>query len=166
MSSEAWTALIAALALLISLAQWLQTQRSNRLKSLQGERETLGFEAVAIVHRGKWQQRIPGRRISTPALRALMLSTVFEASDRARIQVYSALEKIRSTHEAKIVSFRGYLGETLEHYRNLKDENDEVIIDTNSFKKRLDQFDAALPWAIEDYRQSQKADPEVEASDL
>jgi hypothetical protein len=165
MSTEAWTALIAALALLISLTQWLQTQLSNRLKGLQGEKETLGFEAVAIAHRGKWQQWIPGRRISTPVLRALMLSTVFEPSDRARIQVYSALEKIRSSHEAKIVSFRGYLGETLEHYKNLKDRNDEVIIDTDSFKKRLDQLDAALPWAIDGHRQSQKAG-RSQASDL
>lgn len=159
MSTEAWTALIAALALLISLAQWLQTQRSNRLKGLQGEKETLGFEAVAITHRGNWQQWIPGRRISTSVLRALMLSAVFEASDRARIQVYSALEKLQSSHKAKIVSFRGYLSETLEHYMNLKDENGKVIIDTNSFKKRLDQLDAALPWAIEGHRQSQQTGP-------
>jgi hypothetical protein len=148
MSSPEWTTPIAALALLISLGQWLQSQRSNRLKALQGDKETLGFEAATIVHRPRWKQQIPGWRISTGVLRALILSTVFESSDRARVQVYTALDKLRSSHEAQIVSFRAYLGETLDRYNDLKDKESTAIIDTSSFRKRLAQLDTALPWIV------------------
>jgi hypothetical protein len=45
MSTEFGAVVIAILALLFSVAQWFGTRRSERLRLLLGEMETVGFEA-------------------------------------------------------------------------------------------------------------------------
>lgn len=51
MSTESFAVAVAVVALLFSVAQWIESRRSNRLKLLLGEKETVGsrpFESHVI----------------------------------------------------------------------------------------------------------------------
>ncbi len=125
-------ALIAAiLALVLTTAQWLQSQREDRIKLLLGEKETAGFQALKIA-------RHPQVRVSDDMLRALILVTIFEASDRARMQIYRALDALKTRHEARIVGFRAEIVDAARRYGD--------AVDVRSFNLRLGQLDTALPW--------------------
>lgn len=133
MSTEFGAVAIAILALLFSVAQWFGTRRSERLRLLLGEMETVGFEAIRIA-RGR--AAFLGRDV----IHALVLSTLFEGSDRARLMVYRALDSIRTRHEGEIVAFRAELVSAADHYK--------AGVGLANFHKRLRQLDAALPWVV------------------
>jgi hypothetical protein len=124
---------VAVVAFIFSVAQWIESRRSDRIKLLLGEKETVAFEAIRITRR-------PNMFIAKDTLRALVLSTLFEGSDRARIQVYGALDKIRARHQQNIVALRTELGQAAQRYGS--------AVDIESYKKRLRQLDAALPWVV------------------
>jgi hypothetical protein len=134
MSTEAIAVGVAIAALSFSIAQWVESHRSNRLRLLLGEKETVGFEAIRIARRRT-------RFIASDTIRALMLSTLFEGSDRARVQVYRALDNIRDRHQGQIIAFRNELAQAAQRYG--------PAVDIASYKKRLGQLDAALPWVVE-----------------
>jgi hypothetical protein len=90
LSADAAAAAIASLALLISASQWLLTRHAERVRLLLGEKETVGFEALRSTRSQK--QRVFGFRYDR--MDALVLAAVLEGSDRARLQVYRALEAL------------------------------------------------------------------------
>jgi hypothetical protein len=122
---------VASLAFLLSLTQWLERQRANRIRFLLGEKETVGFEAIRIA-------RGATRLISEDTIRALLLATTFEGSDRARAQVFMALDTLRQDRQDQIVALRADLERSTERYAH--------ALDLNRFERRLRQLDAALPW--------------------
>ena len=126
---------VAVIAFVFSVAQWMDRRRSDYIRLLLGERETVAYEAFEITHH-------PARKISGDAARALVLSTLFLGSDRARLQVYEALDTIGGgPARAEIVGARSRLGGVLEKYGPAFDE-----ADTRNYTKRLAQLDKALPW--------------------
>jgi alkanesulfonate monooxygenase SsuD/methylene tetrahydromethanopterin reductase-like flavin-dependent oxidoreductase (luciferase family) len=97
--SDAIAATVAALALAITAAQWFASRGAQRVRFLLGEREAVGYQAMRISHR-------PGAFVTQDEIRALILAATFESSDRARLQVYRALDVLRDRHEASILAFR------------------------------------------------------------
>jgi hypothetical protein len=128
---EGITAAVAVLALAISLWQWFSSRRTERVRLLLGEKETVGYEATRVAHRKRL-------RIPDDEIRALVLAAVFEGSDRARLQVYRALDTLRPKYGNQITSFRAEILQSKRLYGQR--------LDLNYLDKRLDQLDAALPW--------------------
>lgn len=125
------TGVIAALALAISTGQWLHTQRGDRLRLLLGEKETVGYEALRLA-------RKPGARVSEEVVRALVLATLLERSDRARLQVYRALDCLPPRHKKEVIALRLELLQSARRYGH--------ALDMRRFEHRLGQLEAALPW--------------------
>jgi hypothetical protein len=123
--------IVAALALAISIIQWLQSQREHQLGLLLGEKETASYQALRIA-------RHPNVRISEDVIRALVLVTLFESSDRARMQVYRALDCLPERHQREVVALRDELRDSAHQYGD--------ALDVGSFEKRLGQLERALPW--------------------
>ena len=125
---------LAVVALVVSIAQWAAARHADRIKLLLGEKETVGFQALQIVKR-------PNRRVPEDVIRALVLATLLESSDRARVQIYRALETLRKRHQRQIVAFRNELGASADAYRE--------ILDLARYDRRVEQLDAALPWIVD-----------------
>ncbi|MGW6129712.1 hypothetical protein ACWFNE_06780 [Cellulomonas sp. NPDC055163] len=123
--------IVAALALLVSVLQWIAAQRSEKVRLLLGEKESAGYQALQIV-------RKPGAKVPDDVLWALMLVTIFESSDRARIQVYRALDELRPSYERTMKDFRGELVKSGTRYAD--------AVDIDSLRARLRQLDRAVPW--------------------
>jgi hypothetical protein len=130
MSNDLAAVIIALLALVFSVTQWIGSRRSERLRLLLGEKETMGFEAMRIANGTRF--------VSKDVVHALLLTTLLESSDRARLQIYRALDVMRHRHEAEIVRVRAQLVLAADLY--------EAGLDRGTFDKRLGQLDAALPW--------------------
>src|SRR5687768_8987396 len=88
---------IAAAAALLSLAALLftwyahrNTQHTELLKALQGERESIAFAAYSI-GRGRAPR---SRKRRQDLIRSLCLAALFESSDRSRALIYEALIKL------------------------------------------------------------------------
>jgi hypothetical protein len=139
---------VAVVALCVSLAQWAVAGHAGRIKLLLGEKESVGFQALQIAKR-------PNRRVPDDEIRALVLATLLESSDRARVQVYRALETLRRRHERQIVAFRYELGASADAYRK--------ILDLDRYDRRVRQLDAALPWIVSDSALKQGATRDSEA---
>jgi hypothetical protein len=122
---------VAALALAFSTMQWLQSQRERQLGLLLGEKETASYQALRMARR-------PDARISEDTIRALVLVTLFESSDRARMQVYRALDCLPQQHRREVVALRDELRDSAHRYGD--------ALDVGSFEKRLGQLERALPW--------------------
>jgi hypothetical protein len=134
--SDALTIAVAAIALAVSIWQAIRQAHAHRLGLLLGEKETVGFEAIRIARR-------PNAWVREDALRALLLSAIFEGSDRARIQVYRALDVLRDRENCRrqIIGFRRELVAAADRY--------EGAVDVGSFRKRVAQLDRAVPWIVE-----------------
>lgn len=122
---------LAVVALGVSVAQWAAAQHADRIKLLLGEKETVGFQALQIAKR-------PNRRVPDDVIRALVLATVFESSDRARVQVFRALEILRKRQQQQIIAFRTELDTSADAYRE--------ILELARYDRRVKQLDDALPW--------------------
>ena len=133
-SIAVFAVMVAALALAFSTMQWLQSQRERQLGLLLGEKETASYQALRIARR-------PNARISEDVIRALVLVTLFESSDRARMQVYRALDSLPERHRREVVALRNELRESAHQYGD--------ALDVGSFEKRLAQLETALPWIAE-----------------
>jgi hypothetical protein len=62
----------------------------------------------------------------------------YQSSDRARMQVYRALDSIPERHQREVVALRDELRESAHPYGD--------ALDVGSFEKRLGQLEHALPW--------------------
>jgi hypothetical protein len=121
---------IAAAAFAVSLAQWFSAWNNERIRLLLGAKETVAFEAIRVAD-GKL-------RTSRRTYEALVLASLLERSDRARIVIYRALDEASDRRRDRIREFRRDLMEASQKY--------EGSIDRNSFDVRLDQLDRAIPW--------------------
>jgi hypothetical protein len=130
---EAAAAFIAAIALFHSLWQARRVdrerERADRMKFLLGEKETVAFEAGRIAQ---------GAEISSEMIQALVLAALFENSDRARLQVYRALDSLPEPQKAVVVAALDADMRAAEKYRD--------GLDLRSFTTRRGQLQAALPW--------------------
>jgi hypothetical protein len=127
---ERLTVVIAAAALIVSLGQWFASLRSERIRLLLGEKETVAFEAIRVAE-GK---ALTGRR----TFDALVLASLLESSDRARIVIYRALDHSSQRQRVGIQAFRRELVQAAQQYAG--------SVDRDSFDKRLGQLDRAVPW--------------------
>jgi hypothetical protein len=131
---------------LVSGLQWFMSQRTERLRFLLGEKETVAYEAERISRRGRHR---PTRK---ETIRVLVLTALFEGSDRARLQVYRALTALRPRHEEFIRKFRAKIVHDAEEFGGWLDLKEQRL-DLTYLGKRLGQLDGALPWiAPEDVR--------------
>lgn len=126
---------LAVVALGVSVAQWAAARHADRIKLLLGEKETVGFQALQIAKR-------PNRRVPDDVIRALVLATLLESSDRARVQLYRALETLQKRHQRQIIAVRNELGASADAYRD--------VLDLSRYDRRVGQLDAALPWIVTD----------------
>jgi hypothetical protein len=90
--------IVAALALLVTVVRWAASQRSERVGLVLGEKESAGNRALQIAR----TTRESARRHHPSA----DLVTTVERSDRARIQIYRALDELRPRCERAVKDFR------------------------------------------------------------
>jgi hypothetical protein len=137
---ETVTAAVAAVALAITIAQWLGLKRDERLRLLLGEKETVAFEALRLVRR----RRPPWRRgLDDDTTSALLLASLLSKSDRTRIQLYRALDTPDGRARDVIRLMFGDLRTDAKKYQAGMD-------DLDSFNKWSHQICGALPWLCED----------------
>jgi len=123
-------AVIAVGALVFSYLQWRDAHESDRLRLLLGEKETVAYEASRIA--------AGQAKVSRDVLDALMLAALFESSDRARIQVYRALDILTDDDRKVVLEVRSkYVRAALTY---------EPGLDLKNFCERLGQLDAAVTW--------------------
>ncbi|MEV0284771.1 hypothetical protein AB0H36_11705 [Kribbella sp. NPDC050820] len=127
---------VAAAALLISLWQVVGAARAQRLRLLLGDRIAVAFQADQIAA-GR------ARFVSKSVVRAL------EPSDRARLQIYRALDEMNRRQRDCARDFRATLIIATIRYATVPRadaSSGESAVDLTNFTKRRDQLDAALPW--------------------
>lgn len=141
MGAEAIGTLAAAGIALIALAHSLwqghradaEREHTEQMRFLLGQRATVAFEAGRIAD---------GRGADVPKemIQALVLAALFEASDRARLQVYRALDSLPPHQKAIVVA-------ALEEDLRAADKYQRGL-DLRRFAKRLGQLHAAVAWTV------------------
>ena len=86
------------------------------------------------------------RRVDDDVIRALILVTLFESSDRARIQIYNPLDALKGATNQPTSPAARRSRTPLPAIR---------ATDQTSMNKRLDQPDQALPW-VKSQRQADR----------
>jgi hypothetical protein len=107
----------------------------ERMRFLLGEKETVAFQAGRIAD-------APATEVSEEIIQALILAALFEASDRAWLQVYRALDTLQQRQKAIVVA-------ALERYLQVAQKYHDGL-DLGSFSKRLGQLHDAVKWTIPD----------------
>ncbi len=133
---EILTIVVAAAALVVSLGQWFAAWRSERIRLLLGEKETVAFEAIRVSGR----RSFAGRR----TYEALVLASLLESSNRARIVIYRALNVASPKRRGQIMVFKRALDEAAKDFAS--------SIDRGSFDRRMSQLERALPWIVDPSR--------------
>jgi hypothetical protein len=121
-------------------------REEERMKFLLGEKETVAFEAGRIAD-------APGKAVPKEMIQALVLAALFENSNRARLQVYRALDGLRQDQRGLVVlALEQHLAAAKTYRKGL---------DLDSFSKRLGQLHAALRWTIPDDSTSAELKQEI-----
>jgi hypothetical protein len=121
-------------------------RETDRMRLLLGEKETVAFQAGQIAD-------APGTKVSEEMIHALILAALFENSDRARLQVYRALDALQQRQRAIVVAA---LEEDLRAAERYHDG-----LDLGSLSKRVAQLRAAVKWTIPDGSVSAKLTQEI-----
>jgi mannose-6-phosphate isomerase-like protein (cupin superfamily) len=127
------TIAVGASAFVLSAAQWWRSAMDARTHLLLADKEAVTFAAVAMTTRER------RTKVGVETVRALVGAAVLESSDRARLFVYGALDKLAKDPR----SWRLVQDEVLRHVE-VFDRYSEAIDDA-SFQKRMTQLQAALP---------------------
>jgi hypothetical protein len=90
--------IISVFSLILRQFDQRRSQQASVIKALQGEKESVGYEAYRITING-WPPREEQR---SPLRDALCLAGVFERSDRTRAMIYAALRLHPKAEEHRI----------------------------------------------------------------
>jgi hypothetical protein len=121
-------------------------REAERTKFLLGEKETVAFEAGRIADG-------PRTAVPTETIQALVLAALFENSDRARLQVYRALDSLPDDQRDLVILTLEQDLTAAKTYRK--------GLDLGSFSRRLGQLHAALRWTIPDDSMSAELKQEI-----
>ena len=109
LEADAWSAVIAGVALIVAVATAVWTirrervaDRTARLNALQGEKEAVAYVAQQI--RSKvWQKELRSRRFRQEIVAALCLAFVMKGQDRVKALVLAALRVLIDDHHKRDV---------------------------------------------------------------
>lgn len=110
-------AIVAVVSLLISLYQYWNLRHESRIKALQGDKESVGYEAYRLS-----QGQLPrSKKRRNELINSLCLAAVFEASGRSRTMVYRALSRILDEYPEEVIATILEIEKNFNDYEHLTD---------------------------------------------